>query len=154
MISGLRLRNLKVILESENDKVLKICRNIKDAGGVVTSQIWNSSEIVTNRMDYKALAKKVSEFLKYSCRSSFRAVSGSQQNWVQSTKSSHTPPIQSSLPSPHNLFIIPHTRAGHLLYQWANIDRLLSSRVHSSSWCHPFCNFDKCIMTYTLHHVE
>lgn len=31
MISGLRLRNLKVIVESENDKVIKICRNIEDS---------------------------------------------------------------------------------------------------------------------------
>ena len=30
----------------------------KTVGEVVTSQIWDSSEIVMNKMDYKALAKK------------------------------------------------------------------------------------------------
>ena len=80
----------------------------------------------------------------------FRRVSGSQQNWVERSESSHThlpPPPMDNLPP--NQHVTPEGYAYHS--EWIDItepEAIVYFRVHC--WCCTFCGFDKCMMTYGL----
>ena len=107
---------------------------------------WGCKELDTTErlsLHFSVYRRKKKDFI-------FRRVSGSQQNWVERTESSHTylpPPPMDSLPP--NQHVTPE---GYAYYsEWINIiapEVIVYFRVHC--WCCTVYGFDKCIMTYGL----